>query len=82
MKNIIVACMGMISLLYLCNIGVGVIEAIPDNIPFVGNIDEGVAAVVLLICLRYFGVDLTKIFEKYHGTVEKKEDNNQEKKRP
>ncbi len=64
MKNSIVICLGIISLLYLCNIGVGVIEAIPDNIPFIGNLDEGGAAVLLLICLRYFGVDLTKIFEK------------------
>lgn len=64
MKSIIVACLGIISVLYLLNIGVGVIELIPDNIPFVGNLDEGGAVVLLMMCLRYFGFDLTKIFEK------------------
>ena len=76
MKNIIVICMGIISLLYLCNIGVGVIEAIPDNIPFVGNLDEAGAAVLLLMCLRYFGIDLTKILKKSPGATDKKEPNN------
>lgn len=64
MKSVIVACLGIISILYLLNIGVGVIELIPDNIPFVGNLDEGGAVVLLMMCLRYFGFDLTKIFEK------------------
>jgi len=64
MKKFIVACLGLISLLYLLNIGVGVIEVIPDNIPFVGNLDEGSAALLLLMCLRYFGADLTNIFKK------------------
>ena len=71
MKNIIVACMGIISALYLCNIGVGVIEFIPDNIPFVGNLDEASAAILLLMCLRYFGFDLTKILKKSPETFEK-----------
>ena len=30
----------------------------------IGNLDEGGAAMLLLMCLRYFGLDLTKIFEK------------------
>jgi hypothetical protein len=71
MKNLIVIIMGIISLLYLCNIGVGVIELIPDNIPFVGNLDEAGAAVLLLMCLRYFGLDLTKILEKSSKAKEK-----------
>ncbi|MGB5157149.1 hypothetical protein [Desulfobacterium sp. N47] len=68
MKNFIIACLGLISICYLLNIGVGVIEVIPDNIPFVGNLDEGGAALLLLMCLRYFGFDLTKIFEKSSST--------------
>ena len=64
MKSFLVACLGLISLLYLLNIGVGFIELIPDNIPFVGNLDEGSAAMLFLMCLRYFGLDLTKLFEK------------------
>ncbi len=54
----------MIALLYLLNIGMGLIEFIPDNIPFVGNLDEAGAVALLLMCLRYFGIDVTKIFEK------------------
>ena len=78
LDGLIVSDMGIISLLYLCNIGVGVIEAIPDNIPFVGNLDEAGAAVLLLMCLRYFGIDLTKILEKTPKTAEKRETNSQE----
>lgn len=64
MKSFIVLLMGIISLLYLLNIGIGVIELVPDNIPFVGNLDEASAAALLIMCLRYFGLDLTKIFQK------------------
>ena len=67
--------MGIISILYLGNIGVGVIEAIPDNIPFVGNLDEAGAAVLLMMCLRYFGIDLTKILKKTPKTTDRKETN-------
>lgn len=63
-KNIIVACLGIISLLYLLNISLGILEFIPDNIPFVGNLDEGGAAALFLMCLRYFGLDLTKFFDR------------------
>ena len=64
MKSFAVFCMGVISFLYLLNVGVGVIELIPDNIPLIGNLDEGAAAILLIICLKYFGLDLTKIFKK------------------
>jgi hypothetical protein len=63
-KSIAVFSLGVISLLYLLNIGVGVIELIPDNIPFVGNLDEGGAVVLLMMCLRYFGFDPAKLFER------------------
>ena len=62
--NIVVACLGRIALLYLLNIGAGIIEFIPDNFPFIGNLDEGGAVVLLLMCLSYFGFDLRKIFNK------------------
>jgi hypothetical protein len=64
MKGFIVFCLGVIALLYLLNIGMGFIEFIPDNIPFVGNLDEAGAVALLLMCLRYFGIDVTRIFEK------------------
>lgn len=49
---------------YLLNPTWGVIELIPDNIPFVGNIDEATAAAVLIACLRYFGLDLTRFWKR------------------
>lgn len=61
--------MGIISVLYLCNIGVGLIEIIPDTIPYIGNLDEASAAILLVMCLRYFGIDLTKILEKLLGNL-------------
>ncbi len=67
MKSLLVVCLGLVSCLHLLNIGVGVIELIPDTIPFVGNLDEGSAALILLMCLRYFGLDLTKLFENDAG---------------
>ncbi|BCR04721.1 hypothetical protein DESUT3_17900 [Desulfuromonas versatilis] len=63
-KTFIVLCLGLIALLYLLNIGVGVIELIPDNIPLLGNLDEAAAVALLLMCLRYFGLDLTNVFTK------------------
>jgi hypothetical protein len=64
LKKIVVAFLGIIALLYLLNIGAGIIELIPDNFPFIGNLDEAGAVVLLLLCLKYFGFDLRKIFNK------------------
>lgn len=64
MKGLLVLILGIIATLYLLNIGVGVIELIPDNIPLVGNLDEGSAVTLLLMCLRYFDIDATKLFQK------------------
>ena len=50
--------------MYLFNIGAGFIELIPDNIPLMGNLDEAGAAALLIMCLSYFGIDLTNIFKK------------------
>ena len=64
MKGLLVIFLGIIALMYLLNIGMGFIELIPDNTPFVGNLDEAGAVAILLMCLRYFGIDVTKIFKK------------------
>jgi hypothetical protein len=64
MRGFIVFCLGLISTMYLLNVGAGFIELIPDNIPIVGNLDEAGAAALLIMCLGYFGIDLTNIFKK------------------
>ncbi len=45
-------------LLFLANLTFGIVE-IPDNLPFVGNVDEVVVTAILLTCLSRFGVHLT-----------------------
>jgi hypothetical protein len=74
LKKTVVACLGIIALLYLLNIGAGLIELIPDNFPFIGNLDEASAVVLLLMCLKYFGFDLRKIFNK---EIKQKQDEEQ-----
>ncbi|QPJ61898.1 MAG: DUF1232 domain-containing protein [Candidatus Nitronauta litoralis] len=64
MKSFLVAMAGLVSLIYLVNPGAGIIEIIPDNMPIIGNLDEGTAAAVLLAALRYYGVDLTGFLRK------------------
>ena len=39
-------------ILYLLNPGLGVFELIPDNIPGIGNLDEGAAVALLIYLIR------------------------------
>ena len=64
MKKIAVFCLGLLSVLYLLNPTAGVFEILPDNLPFIGNLDEAAAVALLLICLRYFGIELPDIFRR------------------
>lgn len=64
MKSFIVLITGILSLMYLLNFGVGFIEIIPDNFPIIGNLDEATATLLLLNCLRYFGINWFDIFKK------------------
>jgi hypothetical protein len=60
MKKIGVAFVGVLAALYLINPTAGFFEFIPDNLPFIGNLDEATATMILLAVLRYFGLDLTR----------------------
>lgn len=62
MKKVLMALLGLLCAIYLLNPTWGVFEIIPDNIPFIGNIDEASVTLVLLWVLRYFGVDPTNWF--------------------
>lgn len=66
-KDVLVALCGLISLIYLVNPTAGIIELIPDNIPFIGNLDEAGAAMLFVASLRYFGLDITRLFERAHA---------------
>ncbi len=63
-KDKIVAIIGILSLIYLLNFSFGAFEFLPDNLPIIGNIDEGIATTVLLACLNYFGVNLNQFLTR------------------
>ncbi|MBK8500142.1 MAG: DUF1232 domain-containing protein [Flavobacteriales bacterium] len=64
MKSFLVVSAGILSFLYLVFPSFGVFELLPDYIPFIGNVDEATATMVLLGSLRYFGMDLTNLFRR------------------
>jgi uncharacterized membrane protein YkvA (DUF1232 family) len=64
MKSILVALVGLVSAIYLVNPTAGIFELIPDNVPFIGNLDEGAAVMLLVSCFRYFGFDIANLFKK------------------
>lgn len=57
-RDLLVLGSGILSALYLLNIGFGFAEFIPDNVPIFGNLDEAAATALLINCLAYFGVDI------------------------
>lgn len=64
MKKPVVVCLGLLSALYILNPTAGIFEIIPDNLPLIGNLDEAAAVALLLMCLKYFGIDLPNIFRR------------------
>lgn len=64
MKNIVVFLLGLIAVAYLLNPGAGFFELLPDNLPFVGNLDEAAAVTLLVMCLKYFGFDLPGLYRR------------------
>lgn len=64
MKKIVVFVVGLLAALYILNPTAGVFELIPDNLPLLGNLDEAAAVALLLMCLRYFGIELPDIFRR------------------
>lgn len=63
-KDKLVFTIMVIAAIYLLNPSWGLFEFIPDNIPLIGNLDEGVATTILLSGLAYFGYDFKNIFRK------------------
>jgi len=62
MKKILVSLLSLASLIYLLNPTAGVLELLPDNIPIIGNIDEGLAAFVIYSSIEYFSGKKIGIF--------------------
>lgn len=61
-KSLTILFIGLLSFVYLVNPTAGFFELVPDNLPFLGNVDEALATAVLLSVFRYFGIDLAKFF--------------------
>ena len=53
MKRFLILASGVLALLYMLNPTAGIFELIPDNIPGVGNLDEGLAAYVIISVIAY-----------------------------
>jgi len=54
----ILAVLGILgSSVFLLNLTLGIFE-VPDNLPFVGNLDEVVVSAFLLSCFRFLGYDI------------------------
>lgn len=69
MKEIVVLGLAGFAMLYLL-----MPSLIPDFIPLIGWIDEGVATTILLSALKYWGWDLTNLFNKGDDKAETKEE--------
>jgi hypothetical protein len=54
MKTISLVILALSSIIYLLNPKAGIFEALPDNIPVVGNINEGLASFILYSSIEYF----------------------------
>ncbi|MEO0586017.1 MAG: DUF1232 domain-containing protein [Planctomycetota bacterium] len=61
-RSIAVFVLGLVAATYILNPTAGIFELLPDNMPLLGNLDEAAAATLLLMCLSYFGIDLTRAF--------------------
>ena len=53
MKKFTAVLLAFLSAFYLVNPTAGVFELLPDAIPFVGNVDESLAAYVLYSCIEF-----------------------------
>jgi len=52
----------VVSVIYLCNPGLGIFEILPDALPVIGNLDEVFFTLLLLYCLQNLGIRLPPAF--------------------
>ena len=64
MKNIVAVFGILFGIIYILNPTAGLFELLSDNIPVIGNLDEASAVLLILACLRHFGIDLLQYFRK------------------
>lgn len=61
-KEMFIILVGLIAGFYLINPTAGVFELIPDIIPIIGNLDEATASLIIISVMRYYGLDLSRLF--------------------
>lgn len=61
-KDLVVLAFAALAALYMINPTAGFLEFIPDAFPIVGNLDEATATLIIINALRYFGLDLSRLF--------------------
>ena len=55
---VLAAAGALFSIVYLGNLGMGVVELSPDNLPGAGNLDEAFFTMLLVYCLTTLGIRL------------------------
>ncbi len=63
-KKVIAVLATIFGVVYLLNPTMGLFEILPDNLPIIGNLDEGAAVYLIFASLRYLGLDLLKYFDR------------------
>lgn len=66
MKRAFVIFLCLLSVIYLINPTAGIFELLPDNIPFMGNVDEGLAAYILYSGIEYLRGKQIGLFRSRH----------------
>lgn len=61
----------IISTIWILNIQFGLLFEIPDNIPFIGNLDEAFFTMLFISSLSYFGIELPFLSGKLGKTSKK-----------
>ena len=64
LKRLLAQVGAVLSAAYLANLGIGIVDLIPDNLMFVGNIDEVVVSLILFICLDALGIGPERFLKK------------------
>ena len=56
--TLVAVVVAMFCVVYMLNPTAGFFEFIPDSIPVIGNVDEGLIMLLFLACLKYLGIDI------------------------
>lgn len=64
LKEMLIVALAVLAFIYLVYPSLGVFELIPDAIPVIGSLDEASATLILINTLRYYGIDLARLYGK------------------